>query len=605
MKKTIVSIAAVLVMVLAAVSALAADVKIDESHFPDSVFRAYVKTFDSDSDGALSDAERDKVTVIDVENKAIKDLTGLGQFPALKELHANFVPVTELDVSGNAALEVLECHGCALSALIVSHNPALRILKCGRNQIGKLDVRKNPKLEELYCTFNKLIGLNVTKNPKLKVLDCSENGIASLNVSANPKLVTLECADNRLEKLDLSKNTALQSLICEDNELESLDLSKNTELLALNADENELKSLDVSMCPKLFELGCEENGLTSLTLGAGIQGLYIKENKLTSLDVSKCAVLEVLDMESNSVKSLDLSHNTKLRQLNCSSNKLTALDVSNNTALVELDCSFNQIRSLYLAKNTRLKELYCGKNCLTALDLTKNKKLTNKYLDGNELKVTAEAGWVFYSSLPGFDKTKVSNVSGAKKTVSGFRVTESGKVTYDYEAAKGITVTFTLNVKYVKGKISSVTIPQSKYPYTGKAVKPETVVKAKVAGKTLTLTKGEDYKVAYKNNKNAGTATITVTGIGHYKGTLTKTFKITRVKISGVTLSKTSYTYTGKAHRPKVTGTAVVDGKKVTLEKGVDYTVTYENNVQKGKAKVIVTGIGNFTGTLPKRFTIK
>ena len=42
MKKTIVSIAAVLVMVLAAVSALAADVKIDESHFPDSVFRAYV-----------------------------------------------------------------------------------------------------------------------------------------------------------------------------------------------------------------------------------------------------------------------------------------------------------------------------------------------------------------------------------------------------------------------------------------------------------------------------------------------------------------------------------------------------------------------------------
>ena len=63
--------------------------------------------------------------------------------------------------------------------------------------------------------------------------------------------------------------------------------------------------------------------------------------------------------------------------------------------------------------------------------------------------------------------------------------------------------------------------------------------------------------------------------------------------------------FTHFTFRVKVTVTAVVDGKKVTLEKGVDYTVTYENNVQKGKAKVIVTGIGNFTGTLTKRFTIK
>ena len=605
MKKTIVFIAAVLVMALAAATALAADVKIDESSFPDGVFREYVKAFDSDADGVLTDAERGKVTVIDVESKNIKDLTGLEYFAALKELHANFVPVTELDVSGNVALEVLECHCCDLAALLVSHNPDLRILKCGRNHLGKLDVRNNLKLEELYCTFNKLIGLNVTKNTKLQVLDCSENGLASLNVSNNTRLVTLECADNRLEKLDLSKNTALQRLICEDNELTSLNLSKNTKLTALNCDENKLKTLDVSMCPKLIELGCEENGLTSLTLGTGIRGLYIKENALTKLDVSKCAGLKVLDMEDNAVTSLNLSGCPDLEVLICAGNKLTALNVTKNTALRELDCAYNQIAVLDLRANTGLKELYCSKNRLTSLDLTKNKKLTNWYCAANELKVTAEAGWVFYSSLPGLDKAKVSNVSGAKKTVSGFRAAESGKVTYDYEAAKGITVTFTLNVKYVKGKLTSVTIPQSKYPYTGKAIKPETTVKAKVGGKTLTLKKGTDYKVAYKNNKNAGTATITVTGIGHYKGTLIKSFKITRVKITGVTLSRTSFGYTGKAHKPKVTVTAVVDGREVTLEKGTDYTVKYENNTEKGKAKVIVTGIGNFTGTITKTFSIK
>ena len=605
MKKTGLFFIAVLAMVLAVSCALAADTVIDESNFPDAVFREYVKAFDTDSDGVLSDAELGKVAVIDVESKNIKDLTGLKKFTALKELHANFVPVTKLDVSGNAALEVLECHGCGLSALIVSHNPALRILKCGRNHIGKLDVRQNTELEELYCTFNQLIGLNVTKNTKLKVLDCSENGLSSLNLSGNTKLETLECADNRIEKLDLSKNTALTRLICERNKLTALNVSKNTKLTALNCDENGIGTLDVSRCPKLTELGCEENALTSLTLGAGIVRLYITENKLTSLDVSRCAALEVLEMESNSVGSLDLTGSPKLKVLNCRSNRLTALDVSYNTALTELDCAFNRLGSLYLAKNTKLKELYCGKNCLAALDLTKNKKLTNWYCAGNELNVTAEAGWVFYSSLPGFDKAKASNVSGAKKGTSGFRVTQSGKVTYDYEAAPGITVTFTLNVKYVRAKISSVTIPQSKYPYTGKAIKPETSVKAKVSGKTLTLKKGTDYTVTYKNNKNAGTATITVTGIGHYKGTLTKTFKITRVRITGVTLSKTSFGYTGKARKPNVTVTAVVDGKEVTLEKGTDYTVQYENNTERGKAKVIVTGIGNFTGTITKAFTIK
>ena len=43
--------------------------------------------------------------------------------------------------------------------------------------------------------------------------------------------------------------------------------------------------------------------------------------------------------------------------------------------------------------------------------------------------------------------------------------------------------------------------------YTGEALEPEVVVKN---GNT-TLTLGTDYQVAYKDNKNAGTATVTIT----------------------------------------------------------------------------------------------
>ena len=65
------------------------------------------------------------------------------------------------------------------------------------------------------------------------------------------------------------------------------------------------------------------------------------------------------------------------------------------------------------------------------------------------------------------------------------------------------------------GKISSKA-------YTGKAMKPTVIVKD---GKKK-LVNGTDYTVTYNNNKNIGTAAITITGIGEYRGTKTLKFKI-------------------------------------------------------------------------------
>ena len=48
----------------------------------------------------------------------------------------------------------------------------------------------------------------------------------------------------------------------------------------------------------------------------------------------------------------------------------------------------------------------------------------------------------------------------------------------------------------------------------------------------------------------------------------------------------------------------VVKLGNITLVAGNDYTLSYENNVNVGTAKVIVTGKGNYTGTVEKNFTI-
>lgn len=65
--------------------------------------------------------------------------------------------------------------------------------------------------------------------------------------------------------------------------------------------------------------------------------------------------------------------------------------------------------------------------------------------------------------------------------------------------------------------------------YTGKAIVQNPVVKY---GK-VTLKKGKDYTISYKNNKNVGTATVIITGKEKYSGKITKTFVI-KPKTTGV-----------------------------------------------------------------------
>ncbi|MDR0222821.1 MAG: cellulase family glycosylhydrolase [Oscillospiraceae bacterium] len=72
-------------------------------------------------------------------------------------------------------------------------------------------------------------------------------------------------------------------------------------------------------------------------------------------------------------------------------------------------------------------------------------------------------------------------------------------------------------------------------------------------------------------------------------------------KISSLSISKISdQSYTGKALKPSVT---VKDGSK-TLKSGTDYTLSYGNNKNIGKASVKITGKGNYTGTASKTFNI-
>lgn len=124
------------------------------------------------------------------------------------------------------------------------------------------------------------------------------------------------------------------------------------------------------------------------------------------------------------------------------------------------------------------------------------------------------------------------------------------------------------------------------WDYTGEEIKPE--VKVKDGGKVLV--EGTDYTVEYTNNVAPGTATVTVKGIGNYKGLVEKTFTITSkyyyvtgvvrfssgrvIKFAKVTLTGTDYLGNEVVRTTKTDKYGKYTIKN--LKKG-NYIVTYRN----------------------------
>ena len=109
------------------------------------------------------------------------------------------------------------------------------------------------------------------------------------------------------------------------------------------------------------------------------------------------------------------------------------------------------------------------------------------------------------------------------------------------------------------------------------------------------------YAVSYKNNKNAGAATVTIKGKKGFTGETVKYFTIKQRSLSKckVTLEKKTYKKTGKAIKPKV----IVKIGKINVPRS-SYTVIYKNNVKKGTGKVVIKGKKNLFGKVTKTFKI-
>lgn len=175
----------------------------------------------------------------------------------------------------------------------------------------------------------------------------------------------------------------------------------------------------------------------------------------------------------------------------------------------------------------------------------------------------------------------------------------------------------------------SATLNPTTYTYDGTAKEPEVLV----VYDGQTLTKDTDYTVAYSDNKNAGNAEVTITGIGvyheaaHLQFTIGKAGQAAPTGLKAVNTSKTgasdgaieNLTTAMEYSTDEIHWTKVTDGTKINQLTAGDYFVRYaetENYLASASTKVTVavkedpsTGNGSntaaLTGTTQKTATIK
>lgn len=246
-----------------------------------------------------------------------------------------------------------------------------------------------------------------------------------------------------------------------------------------------------------------------------------------------------------------------------------------------------------LADNVSIVDIYIR------ADGTEKKPVPTVKADGKTLKVNTDFTVKYFIPDDGEnEKTEISSVKEAGNYIAEVKGTGKykGTVEINLYVSNGTDIS---GMKFSKIKDIS-------YNFDGNH---EVCPGVTVTDGAYELVPEKDYVCTYVNNDKVGTASVIITGTDNpenekqYYGTKTVTFKIVPEDIKGITVTgiEENTSYTGK----EVTfeNLTVVKNEK-TLTEGTDYTVTYEKNVNSGKATVVFKGTGGYKGTVKKTFKI-
>ncbi|MBR0085543.1 MAG: hypothetical protein IJL97_03230, partial [Lachnospiraceae bacterium] len=193
----------------------AADVAINTTNFPDSLFREYVSdTYDKNDDNVLSASEAANATWFDFTSTVydtMYSLKGIEYFPNIVQLKVSGTKITQLDLSHNTKLTNIDVHG---------------------NRLGSLNIDNLTELTKLEAYSNPLTSLNISDNLKLQSCFVHNTYLISFDASDHEDLVTLWLDGcSRLTGVDVHDCYDLKWLSLNGTKISSLDISGTPELI--------------------------------------------------------------------------------------------------------------------------------------------------------------------------------------------------------------------------------------------------------------------------------------------------------------------------------------------------------------------------------------
>ncbi|RHP94556.1 hypothetical protein [Clostridium sp. AM54-14XD] len=162
---------------------------------------------------------------------------------------------------------------------------------------------------------------------------------------------------------------------------------------------------------------------------------------------------------------------------------------------------------------------------------------------------------------------------------------------------------------------SDMTLVSGKYyvPYVKNLANSPTVESVTWNGKVLVAEKDYYENVTLSENylEIGSKGTTVIKGMNNFSGSKTYTWYLKAANIQDqiITLSNSNYSYDGKEKKPSVTIADVnswldENNDYQYLEEGVDYTLSYSNNINPGTATVTITGKDCYTGSTSLNYTI-
>nr|MCR4902487.1 Ig-like domain-containing protein [Butyrivibrio sp.] len=236
------------------------------------------------------------------------------------------------------------------------------------------------------------------------------------------------------------------------------------------------------------------------------------------------------------------------------------------------------------------------------------------------VEITYTVGEESETLVAGTDYT----ITGGATDVGDYEVTVTGKgnftgsFTYKYSIKP-----FDLGEMYKADRVSFLRDELEKgikeQVFNGSKVEPAiNLYVMLIEGKSFTQISNSStvtyYKVEYSNNDKVGKGKVTISGEGNYTGTFDVEFDIVQKDISNnsdgggtiVVESIPTQYYTGAEVEPELNVTC--NGNELVRDK--DYEVEYVNNidsktVSNENSTAVITGIGDYKGTITKTFVIE